>query len=183
QLGPVEKFSPVEKEREFVLECQNLVMGKGWKEVVAIAKQNVIDKGLPQRVVNIYLDAPEQRVTNRIKSVLKKKLADSSGPSTSTSKPIQQANQMQYTTKGTPAERQTRSKLANEFVWSSSGTSDSDDLDALVQEPKSKKRKSDRDVAREAQEEHTEMCTKAMETMERVNLLLTSVQTQINQGK
>lgn len=172
-----------ENERQFVLECQNLAMGKGWKEVLAIVRQRVIDKGLPQRVVQIYLEAPEQRTINRIKNVLKKQLASSSAPSTSTSKPIQQGNQMQlmqYAAKGTPAERQTRSKLADEFTLPSSD-SDSDDLE--TSEPKNKKRKTDREVAREAQESHKEMCTKAMETMERVNLLLTSVQSQINNSK
>ena len=59
------------KERTFVLVCQNLVVGKGWKEVVAFAKQNMVDRGLLQRVVKIiYMEAPEQRVTNRIKSAL-----------------------------------------------------------------------------------------------------------------
>ena len=170
-----------ELEREFVLECQNRAMGNGWKEVLAMARQGCVERGLPQRVVQIYLEAPEQSVINRLKNVLKKELANSSAavPSTSTSKPIQ-SNLMKYATKDTPAQRQTRNKLIEEFMLSSSDSDDSDASESA--EPKKKKKKSDRDVAREAQEAHKQMCNKAMETMERVNLLLSNVEKQINKG-
>ena len=50
-------------------------------------------------------------------------------------------------------------------------------------EQSSKKRKPVREIAREAQEEHKLMCTKAMNTLDRVNNLLGKVDDQIEKSK
>ena len=116
----------------------------GMKSSVALAKQRAIDAGLPERVVAIYMEAPEQRITNRMKNVLRKALV-SSTPSTSSTTHLDalsevKEQQMRYAFKATPAQRQMQSKLSTEFVLSSSDS----DLD----EPSSKKRKTDREGER-----------------------------------
>jgi len=62
-------------ERKFILECYNHSMGKEWKQVHLFTKERIIDAGLPQRVVQIYMDAPQDRVISRMKNIVKKALA------------------------------------------------------------------------------------------------------------
>lgn len=167
-----------------VLECYQKAMGKGWIEVVSFAKERVVDAGLPERVVHIYLESPQQRVISRMKNIVKTALANPV-PSKSTSKPIYdgvlsdlKAQKMHYAEKCTPAERRVKHKLRAQFVESSSDTDNE-----IAQEPSKKKKKTDREVAREAQEAHKAMCSKALETMTRVNTFLSNVESQLKKGQ
>lgn len=155
-------------------------MGKSWSEVLVLVKQRIIDAGLPERVVRIYMEFPQERLLTRMKNIVKKAVSTPL-PSTSTnSKPIYveeqeqtQRNLMVYAEKKTPAQRKLQNKLRKTFVASSDTSSDDD-------AHKPKKKKSDKEVAREAQEAHKELCTKTMDTLDKVNNLLASVNTQIN---
>lgn len=160
-----------DKERNFVLECYNISMGKDWKQVLVFVKELILDAGLPQRVVRIYMDYTQERVINRMKSVVKKAVAVPSPSSSTTSKPIHveeekvRANQMKYAAKASPAHRKLQDKLRNEFALSSSediSESESDPSEAGASKKAKKKKKSDREAARDAQEAHKAMCDKAM---------------------
>ena len=92
-------------------------MGKGWHEVLALAKQRAIDAGLPERVDAIYMQTPEKRITNRMKNILRKALVSStpSTSSTTSSKPLHldalsaevKEQQMRYAFKATGSSTET----------------------------------------------------------------------------
>lgn len=102
-------------------------------------------------------------------------MAPSSSPSTSTavlSTTKTHDDKTRYAVKRTPAQRKLESKLAT-FIASSSEDEE---------EQKQKKTKTATEVAKEAQEAHTTMCKKAMETLEKVSNLLTKVDCQIDKS-
>ena len=52
-----------ENKKELTVECYNLCHGKEWKEVSMFAKQRVMEAGLPEQVVNTYLEQSTERLT------------------------------------------------------------------------------------------------------------------------
>ena len=119
-----------ELERKFILQCYNLSMGKDWKQVLLFTKERILDAGLPQRVVQIYIDSPQERVINRMKNIVKKVVSSPLPSSTSASSEEQakvQNKWMKYASKGTPAQRKLQKKLRKDFTVSSSGSSSDDE--------------------------------------------------------
>lgn len=168
-----------ELERKYILECYNLAMGKSWSEVLGLVKERILEARLPEHIIQIYMDFPQKRVITRMKNIVKKAVSTPPPSTATTSKPIYveeqaevQDNLMVYAEKKTPAERKLQNKLRKTFV----ATSDSSEEEETQ---KRKKKKSDKEVAREAQEAHKELCSKAMDTLDKVNSLLASVDSQM----
>lgn len=162
-----------DKERDLILQCYNQNTGKKRSDILALCKAKIVDAGVSQLVVQIYLESPDSRVTTRIKNIVKQAIQSAS--CLSESKGIDEVSiavnqQMKYAEKRSPTQRKNdavRDKLRKEF--NSDSESDSD----TTKKP-AKKRKLDKN--KEAQEAHTKMCEKAMETMDRVNCVLDKVE-------
>ena len=167
------------------MECYNLCHAKDWKEVLLFAKQRVIEAGLPDHVVRMYLEQSTDRLTGRMRIIIKNALrspqpATQPVPSTGLDEtPALIARQTKYSKLMTPSQRKeeaVKRQLDNELVASS--------LDSSGEENgryEEKKRKIDR--AKEAQLAHQKMCQKAMDTMNNVNDLLTKVKTYLDKTK
>ena len=63
-----------ENEKRFILECYNLCHGKDWKEVLVFAKQRVIEAGLPDHVLRMYLEQSTDRLTGRMRNIIENAL-------------------------------------------------------------------------------------------------------------
>ena len=165
-----------EKEEQLVSDSYNMVNGKDWGAVVKMARERVLEYGLPPRVIKIYTENEEKKLITRMKNIMRRiRPSSSSSPSTSTTVSSKTHNdKMRYAVKRTPAQRKLESKLAA-FIASSSEDSDEE-------EEKQKKTKTVTEVAKEAQEAHTTMCKKAMETLDKVGNLLTKVECQIDKS-
>lgn len=165
-----------EREDQLVSDSYNMVCGKDWSAVVEIARKRVLEYGLPPRVIKIYTESDASKLITRMKNIMRRMAPpSSSAKSTSTtvlSKAKNDSDKMRYAVKRTPAQRKLESKLVN-FVVSSS---------ADEEEEKQKKKKTATEVAKEAQEAHTTMCKKAMETLDKVSNLLTKVECQIDKS-
>ncbi|KXJ29440.1 hypothetical protein AC249_AIPGENE27043 [Exaiptasia diaphana] len=163
-----------EREGKLVSESFNLVCDKDWSAVADMARKRVLDYGLPPRVIKIYMESDDNKLITRMKNVLRKTTPSSSSTS-STTTTTKTDDKMRYAVKRTPAQRKLESKLNATFIASSSSSDEE-------QEEKKKKKKTATEVAREAQEAHTTMCRKAMETLEKVGSLLTKVESQIDKS-
>lgn len=162
-----------EKERVFILQCYNRCNGKEWKDVLIFCKARIADAGLPEHVVQLYLDCTESRVITRMQNVIRRALKTSPSPMNSKAiaeSSIAQQNLMKYAEKKTPGQRKEdaiRNKLRDDFVGPSS------DNDSGTEPSSKKKRKLDQAGATHMA--HQKMCEKAMETMDKVNCLLEKV--------
>ena len=129
--------------------------------MLTFAKQRVIEAGLPGHVVHMYLDQSTDRLTQRMKTIIRNALRSPQTTTQSTSTAIDAtstliANKMQYAKRITPNERRmeaVKRKMENEFLASSSNSDDEEG-----QGSKKKNRKID--VVKEAQEAHKKMCEK-----------------------
>ena len=173
-----------ENEKRFIVECYNLCHGKDWKEVLLFAKQRVIEAGLPDHVVRMYLEQSADRLTGRMRNIIKNALRSAepaTQPTTSTGldeTPALIGRQTKYSKLMTPRQRKAEAvkrKLDNELVDLS--------LDSSEGENGKQEKKRKIDHAREAQLAHQKMCQKAMETMYNVNDLLTKVNTYLHKSK
>ena len=161
-------------EKKLIVECYNLCHGKEWKEVLMFAKHRVTEAGLPEHVVHMYLEQSTERLTQRMKNIIKNALRSLQPATPSTSTAINEtsnliANKMRYAKRITPNERRmeaVKKKMESEFLVSSSNSEEEEDQG----EKKKKKRKMD--LAKEAQEAHKKMCEKAMDTMDTVKSIL-----------
>ena len=155
-------------EKALILRCYNQCQGKEWSKVLSHVRQGVIDAGLPDHVVNMYFTQPDNRLIGRIGRIIKQGLQTSNTPLIPESKPIWD-KEMKYARRLTPSQRKSeavRSKITNEMEDYSSSDSDADG-----KKGRGRKRK-----AEEAQSAHTEMCQKAMKTMDSVQTLLTKIE-------
>lgn len=163
-----------EKEKKFVVECYNFCNGKKWSDVLVYAKSKLLDAGLPDHVVNLYLNCKNDRIITRMKNIVKNFVEESQDSAATTSTHRQQ---MKYATKQTPSQRkeEVKRRIREEFIDSSSSSSSDEDN---ITTPAEKKRKTD--CASEANSAHKEMCRQAMETMNNVNKLLEKVSQKID---
>ena len=145
------------------MECYNLCHGKDWKEVLFFAKQRVIEAGLPDHVVRMYLEQSADRLTGRMPNIIKNALLSAqpaTQPTTSTGldeTPALIGRQTKYSTLMTPRQRKpeaVKRKLDNELV---DLTPDSSEEENGKQEKKKRKI----DHAKEAHLAHQKMCQKA----------------------
>ena len=173
-----------ENEKRFIVECYNLWHGKDWKEVLLFAKQIVTEAGLPDHVVRMFLEQSADRLTGRMRNIIKNALRSAqpaTQPTTSTGldeTPALIGRQTKYSTLMTPRKRKAeavKGKLENELVDVS--------LDSSEEENGKQEKKRKIDHAREAQLAHQKMCQKAMDTMNNVNDLLTKVNTYLDKSK
>lgn len=172
-------------EKRFILECYNHCHGKEWKEVLMFAKQRVMEAGLPGHVVHMYLDQSTDRLTQRMKNIVRNALRSPQTATPSTSTAIDAtstliANKMQYAKRISPNERRVEAvkrKMESEFLASSSNSEE--------EEGQGSKKKKNRkiDVAKEAQEAHKKMCEKAMDTMDSVKTILSKVDLYLDKAK
>ena len=174
-----------ENEKRFIVVCYNLCHGKDWKEVLLFAKQRVIEAGLPDHVVRMYLEQSADRLTGRMRNIIKNALRSAQAatqPTTSTGldeTPALIGRQTKYSTLMTPRQRKAEAvkrKLDNELVELSLDSSEEENG-----KQEEKKRKIDH--AKEAQLAHQKMCQKAIDTMKNVNDLLTKVNTYLDKSK
>ena len=173
-----------ENEKKLIVECYNLCHGKEWKEVLMFAKHRVTEAGLPEQVVHMYLEQSTERLTQRMKNIIKNALRSPQPATPSTSTAINEtsyliANKMRYAKRITPNERRmeaVKRKMESELLVSSSNSEEEED-----QGEKKKKRKMD--LAKEAQEAHKKMCEKAMDTMDTVKSILLKVDLHLDKGK
>ena len=141
--------------------------------MLTFAKQRVIEAGLPGHVVHMYLDQSTDRLTQRMKTIVRNALRSPQTTTQSTSTALDAtstliANKMQYAKRITPNERRmeaVKRKMENEFLASSSNSEEEEG-----QGSKKKNRKID--VVKEVQEAHKKMCKKAMDTMDSVKSIL-----------
>ena len=75
--------------------------------MLMFAKQRVMETGLPGHVVNMYLDQSTDRLTQRMKTIIRNALRSLQAATLSTSTPIYAtsnliANKMQYAKRITP---------------------------------------------------------------------------------
>ena len=138
------------------MECYNYYHGKDWKEVLFFAKQRVIEAGLPDHVVRMYLEQSADRLTGRMRNIIKNALPSAqpaNQPTMSTGldkTPALIARKTKFSTLMTPSQQKAEAvkrKLDNELVASS--------LDSSEEEngrQEEKKRKIDH--AKEAQLAH-----------------------------
>ena len=102
-----------ENEKRFIVECYNLCHGKDWKEVLLFAKQRVIEAGLPDHVVRMYmyLEQSADLLTGRTRNIIKNALRSAqpaTQPTTSTGldeTPALIGRQTRYSTLMTPRQR------------------------------------------------------------------------------
>lgn len=123
---------------------------------------------LPHHIVQLYLEAKETRLITRLKNIVKASLQE---PAATTTSKALEIDATKYSEKKTPAERRREalsSKLQEEFVCSSS---DSDEDKDSTSTPRKRKA----DFAAEVQKAHKKMCTKAVETMSKVDEMLNKV--------
>ena len=169
------------------MECYNLCQGKDWKEVLLFAKQRVVEAGLPDHVVRMFLEQSADRFTGRMRNIIKNVFPSpqpATQPATLTGldeTPALIARQTKYSTLMTPSQRKAEAvkrKLDNEFIASSL---DSSEEENGRHEEKEKEKRQKIDHAKEAQLAHQKMCQKAMDTMNNVNDLLTKVNTYLGQ--
>ena len=150
------------------------------------AKQRMREAGLPGHVVHMYLDQSTDRLTQRMKTIVRKALRSPQTTTQSTSTAINAtstliANKMQYAKRITPNERRmeaVKRKMENEFLASSSNSEEEEGQG-------SKKKKKNRKiyVAKEAQEAHKKMCEKAKNTMDSVKSILSKVDLYLDKAK
>ena len=64
------RFTIGEHEKRFIVECYNLCHGEDWKDVFLFAKSRIIEVGLPDHVVHIYLylEQSTERLTGRMRN-------------------------------------------------------------------------------------------------------------------
>ena len=153
--------------------------------MLLFAKQRVIEAGLPDHIVRMYLEQSTDRLMGRMRNIIKNALRSAqpaTKPTMSTcldKTPALIARQTKYSTLMTPSQRKTEAfkrKLDNELVISS--------LDSSEEEngrQEEKKRKIDH--AKESQLAHHKMCRKAMDTINNVNDLLAKVNTYLDKSK
>ena len=130
--------------------------GKDWKEVLLFAEQRVIEAGLPDHVVRMHLEQSTDRLTGRMRNIIKNALRlaqPATEPTISTGlheTPALIARQTKYSTLMTPSQRKTEAvkrKLDDELVVSS--------LDGSEEENgRQEKKKRKIDHAKEAQLAH-----------------------------
>ena len=151
------------------------------------AKQRMREAGLPGHVVHMYLDQSTDRLTQRMKTIVRKALRSPQTTKQSTSTAIDATstlitNKMQYVKRITPNERRmevVKRKMENEFLASSSNSEEEEG-----QGSKKKKKKNRKiDVAKEAQEAHKKMCEKAKNTMDSVKSILSKVDLYLDKAK
>ena len=112
------------------------------------AKQRVMEAGLPGHVVHMYLDQSTDRLTQRMKTIVRNALRSPQAATPSTSTSIDEtstliANKMKYAKKITPNERPmeaVKRKMDSEFLASSSN---SEEEEGQGSKEKKKKRKID----------------------------------------
>ena len=56
------------------MECYDLCHSKDWNEVLLFAKERVIEDGLPEHVVRMYLEQSTDRLTGRMRNIIKNAL-------------------------------------------------------------------------------------------------------------
>ena len=168
-----------EHEKRFVVECYNLCHVKDWKDVLLFAKSRIIEAGLPDHIVHMYLKQSTERLTGRMRNIIKTALRSSipSASQTATSTGIDETPALiarqtltKYSEQMTPSRRKAEAvkrKLGNEFAASSSESAEEDGG------REEKKRKIDH--TKEAQLAHQKMCAKAMDAMDSVKELLEKV--------
>ena len=161
---------------QFVVESDDLMF----------AKERVMDARLPEHVLALYLEQSTERVTQRMKNIVKNALHSPKFETPSTSSAINAttnliASKMKYAKRITPSERRVEAvkrKMEREFISGSSSDSDEEE----GQEAKKKKRKID--VAKEAQEANAKMCEKAMKIMDTaVTSILSKVDSYLDKAK
>lgn len=166
-----------EKERDFVVKCYNECNGKDWSGVLKYVKQHVLEAGLPEHVVHMYLTQAEERLTGRMSRITKQAIKNipESSPigSTSIQDSILASQEMRHARRLTPSQRKSqavrlKSKLANEMRETSSESSS--ESEGAPQPRKKRKTTSD-----EAQEAHKKMCEQAMSTMDAVKSLMQKI--------
>ena len=153
--------------------------------MLKLAKQRMREAGLPEHVVHMYLDQSMDRLTQRMKTIVRKALRSPQTTTQSTSTAINAtstliANKMQYAKRITPTEHRMEAverKMENEFLASSSNSEE--------EEGQGSKKKKNRKiyVAKEAQEAHKKMCEKAMDTMDSVKSILSKVDLYLDKAK
>ena len=153
--------------------------------MLKLAKQRMREAGLPEHVVHMYLDQSMDRLTQRMKTIVRKALRSPQTTTQSTSTAINAtstliANKMQYAKRITPTERRmeaVKRKMENEFLASSSNSEE--------EEGQGSKKKKNRKiyVAKEAQEAHKKMCEKAKNTMDSVKSILSKVDLYLDKAK
>ena len=146
--------------------------------MLLFAQQRVVEAGLPEHVVKMYLEQSTDRLTARMRNIIKSalRLPQPTTTQAATSSGIDEtraliASQTTYSKRMTPSERRAEAvkrKIVNEFAASSS-----DSADEGSARDANKKRKIDH--AKEAQCSHRKMCEKAMDTMDFVKDILTKV--------
>ena len=155
--------------------------------MLKFVKQRMREAGLPGHVVHMYLDQSTDRLTQRMKTIVRNALRSPQTTTQSTSTAIDAtstliANKMQYAKRITPNERRmeaVKRKMENEFLASSSNSEEEEG-----QGSKKKKKKNRKiDVAKEAQEAHKKMCEKAMDTMDFVKSILSKVDLYLDKAK
>ena len=146
-----------------------------------------MEAGLPGHVVQCtYLDQSTDRLTQRMKNIVRNALHSPQIATPSTSTAIDAtstliANKMQYAKRITPNECRVEAgkrKMESEFLASSSN---SEEEDGQGSKKKTKNRKND--VAKEAQEAHKKMCEKAMDTMDSVKSIVSKVDLYLDKAK
>ena len=157
-------------EKRLVLRCHNTAVGNGWSAVISSARQEATEcAGLPPHVVNLYLSESESHLKGRMQRILK---------DTSRQDVPESSGLMRYATLRTPAKRKrdntTKQAVVNKLNKEFNISSDSSSEEERGKE-KIEKRKT-ADVAEEANEAHTRMCERAMNTMGTINTLLAKLE-------
>jgi len=132
----------------------------------------MLEAGLPEHIVHMYLTQAEERLTGRMSRITKQAVKNipqstAAGP-TSIQDFILTSQEMRHAKRLTPSKRKSqvvKSKLINEMRDTLSDSSD----ESEIAPPSKKKRKTPGD---EAQEAHTKMCEKAMSTIDAVQNLI-----------
>ena len=98
------------REKRFVVECYDLRNGKDWKDVLLFAKQ--VEAGLPEHVVKMFLEQSADRLTTRMRNIIKNALRSPQPTATqaATSRGIEEtsaliARRTKYSKQMTPSQR------------------------------------------------------------------------------
>lgn len=125
-----------------------------------MCKSRIVDTGMPERVITLYLEDEEQQLITRMKGIIKKTLkASATSDTRPQSKSIETEGeplpnvQMKYASKKTPKERRdaVKKKIEHDFVMSTSSSDES--VSSVQEQPKAKKSKR----ASDAHEAHKQM--------------------------
>lgn len=150
--------------------------------MVEFARSKATEAGLPAHVVNLYVSESDQFLTTRMRNIVRKFLLLSSDnqQAKTESQEILLDNLTMYSKVMEPEQRRKTAAVKEKM---GSFLDSSDDSSSGSERESVRKRQRKVDSGKEAQNAHTKMCEKAMDTMENVNKLLSKVDSYLSKNK